>query len=196
MRDGSRYASFFESPSEFRAWLEEHHADETELWVGFHKKVSGRAGITWSEAVDQAICFGWIDGIRKGIDEGSYANRFTPRKPRSTWSRVNIERVARLSEQGLMRSAGVAAFERRREERSGVYSFEQQTPELDRASKRVFRSNRRAWEFFQSQAPSYRRAVTWWVTGAKRQATRDTRLAALIEASERGSRLPQFSRPG
>jgi uncharacterized protein YdeI (YjbR/CyaY-like superfamily) len=196
MRDGPRSASFFESPSEFRDWLEEHHTEETELWVGFHKKASGRSGITWSEAVDQAICFGWIDGVRKGIDQSSYANRFTPRNPRSTWSRVNIERVTRLSKQGLMQPAGIAAFERRGEERSGVYSYEQTTPELDRESKRTFRSSRKAWEFFQSQAPSYRRTVTWWVTSAKRQATRDKRLATLIEASARGSRIPQFSRPG
>ena len=123
---------FFETPAEFRAWLEANHETATELWVGFHKKATGRPSITWPEAVDQALCFGWIDGIRKSVGESSYANRFTPRKARSTWSNVNIEKVARLKEQGLMTPAGLRAFEARDEGNSGIYSFEQRPQELPR----------------------------------------------------------------
>ena len=131
---------FFTTPQDFRAWLEKHHRTATELIVGFHKKASGMPSITWPESVDQALCFGWIDGIRRSIDDASYTIRFTPRKSGSTWSAKNIARVAELTEMGLMRSAGVAEFERRSEARSGVYSFEQETIELGRAYERRFRA--------------------------------------------------------
>jgi uncharacterized protein YdeI (YjbR/CyaY-like superfamily) len=187
--------TFFETPSEFRAWLEAHHDTETEFWVGFHKKGSGRPSITWPEAVDQALCFGWIDGIRKSVDESSYANRFTPRKAKSTWSKVNIAKVARLKEQGVMMPAGLRAFEARDDARSGIYSFEQDQHTLDPAYERQFQENGAAWEFFQAQPPGYRRIVSFWVMSAKRGETRLKRLATLIEDSEHGRRIALLTRP-
>jgi uncharacterized protein YdeI (YjbR/CyaY-like superfamily) len=145
---------FFETTQDLRAWFEAHHATDQELRVGFHKKSSGLPSITWPESVDQALCFGWIDSIRRGIDDVSYTNRFTPRKPGSTSSAKNIARVAELTEMGMMQLAGLAAFERRTEGRSGVYSFEQETIELGRVYERRFRAGRSAWAFFQGQPPS------------------------------------------
>src|SRR4051812_13488061 len=146
--------TFFATPSEFRAWLEEHHDTAQEIWVGFYKKGSGKSSITWPEAVDQALCFGWIDSVRKSVDDTSYTNRFTPRKPRSTWSAVNIKRVGDLTELGLMRPAGLKAFAQRSDEKSGIYAYEQrQSAQLDAASEQQFRANQKAWDFFQSQPP-------------------------------------------
>jgi uncharacterized protein YdeI (YjbR/CyaY-like superfamily) len=181
--------SFFASPQDFRAWLEKHHASAQELLVGFHKKASGMPSITWPESVDHALCFGWIDGVRRSIDDASYTIRFTPRKSGSMWSAKNIGRVAELTEMGLMRPAGIAAFERRTEARSGVYSFEQETIELGRAYERRFRADRAAWAFFQAQPPSYRKAVTWWVVSAKREETRLRRLEKLIDGSANERRI-------
>jgi uncharacterized protein YdeI (YjbR/CyaY-like superfamily) len=182
--------TFFETPAELRAWLDRHHESETELWVGFHRKASGRPSITWPEAVDEALCVGWIDGVRKSVDEQSYKIRFTPRKPASNWSSVNIGRVAELTAQGRMRPAGVAAFERRSEARSGIYSYEQQKEaRLDPAQEREFRAHPEAWSFFQAQPQGYRRTATWWVVSAKREATRVKRLATLIDDSASGRRL-------
>ena len=181
--------TFFESPSEFRDWLEENHDKEKELWVGFYKKGSDKPSITWPEAVDQALCFGWIDGIRKSIDESSYTNRFTPRRRDSTWSAVNIKRVGELTELGLMQPAGLKAFEERDEKKAQLYSYERAESKLDEAYERQFRQNERAWAFFESQAPWYRRTSTWWIMSAKKEETRLRRLAALIEASERGEKL-------
>jgi uncharacterized protein YdeI (YjbR/CyaY-like superfamily) len=187
---------FFETPAEFRAWLEEHHADEAELLVGFHKKGSGRPSMTWPESVDQALCFGWIDGVRRGIDEHSYTIRFTPRKPRSTWSVVNVKRAQELVEEGLMRPAGLAAFERRSEDRSGIYAYEQrEEAKLDPAAEKEFRANRKAWAFFSDQAPSYRRTATHWVIRAKKEETRRRRLKTLIEDSAAGRTLRHLTRP-
>ena len=187
---------FFETPAEFRAWLEEHHADEAELLVGFHKKGSGRPSMTWPESVDQALCFGWIDGVRRGIDEHSYTIRFTPRKTRSTWSVVNVKRAKELIEEGLMRSAGLAAFERRSEDRSGIYAYEQrEEAKLDPAAEKEFRANQKAWAFFSDQAPSYRRTATHWVIRAKKEETRRRRLKALIEDSAAGRTLRHLTRP-
>ena len=186
---------FFETPAEFRAWLEANHETATELWVGFHKKATGRPSITWPEAVDQALCFGWIDGIRKSVDESSYANRFTPRKARSTWSKVNIEKVAKLTEQGLMMPAGLRAFGARDEANSGIYSFEQRPQELPPAYAERFQENGPAWAFFQSQPPGYRRTATHWVLSAKREETRLKRLATLIEDSANGRRIGLLTRP-
>ncbi|HKP51357.1 MAG TPA: YdeI/OmpD-associated family protein [Chloroflexia bacterium] len=178
---------FFATPSELRAWLEEHHANAQELWVGIYKKDSGKPSITWPEAVDQALCFGWIDGIRKGIDSVSYKTRFTPRRARSNWSAVNIKRVAELKELGLMRPAGLKIFEERVEEKSGIYSYEQRNAaELTEAYKEQFRANKKAWDFFQAQGAGYRRTATWWVISAKKEETRLKRLARLIESSEQG----------
>ena len=185
---------FFETPDEFRAWLEANHETATELWVGFHKKATGRPSITWSEAVDQALCFGWIDGIRKSVDEHSYTNRFTPRKATSNWSKVNIEKVARLKERGLMLPAGLRAFEARDEARSG-YSFEERPQELPPAYAPRFRQNGPAWTFFQAQPPGYRRTAIHWVTSAKREETRLKRLETLIDDSALGRRIGLLARP-
>jgi uncharacterized protein YdeI (YjbR/CyaY-like superfamily) len=185
---------FFETPADFRAWLEAHHDTETELWVGFYKKGSGRPSITWPEAVDQALCFGWIDGIRKRIDGDSYANRFTPRKVQSTWSNVNVANVARLKERGLMMPAGLRAFEARDEARSGIYSFEQDQHALAPAYEQRFQEHGAAWGFFQAQPPGYRRTASFWVMSARREETRLKRLATLIDDSEHGRRIALLAR--
>src|SRR5207245_457734 len=145
---------------------------EHELLVGFHKVGSGRKSMTWPDSVDQALCFGWIDGVRKRIDENSYTIRFTPRKPGSIWSRVNVDRVAELTKLGLMRPAGIAAFEARKSERTSIYSYERENAALSKEQEEAFRANADAWMFFQSQAPWYRRTVTYWVISAKREETR------------------------
>ena len=181
-------AIFFETPPEFRRWFEENHQTGKELWVGFYKKGSGKPSITWPEAVDQALCFGWIDGIRKSIDADSYMIRFTPRKPGSIWSAVNIKRAGELSELGLMQPAGLAAFEKRDEKKARLYSYEQANHKLDEAYEEQFRGNERAWSFFQAQAPWYRRSAYWWIMSARKEETRLKRLAILIEESERGSK--------
>jgi uncharacterized protein YdeI (YjbR/CyaY-like superfamily) len=175
-------ATFFATPAELRAWFEANHADADELLVGFHKKGTGRPSITWPEAVDEALCFGWIDSVRRSIDADSYSNRFTPRRPRSNWSAVNIKRVAELTREGRMTPPGLAAFERREEARSGVYSFERREPaKLDADQERRFRAAAEAWGWFQSRPPGYRRAALHWVMSAKRAETRERRLDTLIE---------------
>ena len=186
---------FFKTPAEFRKWFETDHALASELWVGFYKKDSGKPSITWPESVDQALCFGWIDGIRKSIDDTSYMIRFTPRKARSIWSAVNIKRAAELIEQGLMRPAGLKAFTAREENRSGIYSYEQRSPELPAQYRKILNKNSRAMKFFDAQSPSYRKAANWWVQSAKKEETRLTRLAKLIEHSGKGERIPQFTPP-
>ena len=183
---------FFKSPVDFRKWLEKHHATTTELLVGFYKKSSGKASITWPESVDEALCFGWIDGIRKSVDEVSYTIRFTPRKPRSIWSNVNIKRVKELSDKGLLQPAGERAFEKRLENKSGTYSYEQRSATLEAPYEKRLRQNKPAWSFFYAQAPSYRKAASWWVVSAKKEETRLKRLEQLIECSAQGRRIPQF----
>jgi uncharacterized protein YdeI (YjbR/CyaY-like superfamily) len=188
---------FFATPDKWRRWLEKNHARATEVWVGFHRKGSGTPSITWPEAVDEALCFGWIDGIRKSMDDTRYTNRFTPRKKGSNWSNVNVARVAALTKEGRMHPAGLAAFEARVPEKSGVYSFEQrQTATLGEAYERRFRTNARAWEYFESQAPYYRRTATFWVMSAKQEVTRERRLATLIADSAAGRRIGPLRRPG
>jgi uncharacterized protein YdeI (YjbR/CyaY-like superfamily) len=188
---------FFPTPAAFRAWLQEHHAQSTELWVGFYKRNSGKPSITWPEAVDQALCFGWIDGIRKSLDAASYVIRFTPRKPGSTWSAVNIARAKELVTEGLMAAAGVKAFEKRSDEKSAIYSYEQRkSAQLCEAHETKFRANRRAWEFFQAQPPWYRRVSTYWVISAKKEETRKKRFATLMDYSERQKPIPPLTRPG
>ena len=187
---------FFETPADLRAWLEEHHADRSELLVGFHKKGTGRPSLTWPESVDQALCFGWIDGVRRSLDEHSYTIRFTPRKARSTWSAINIRRAEELIEAGLMNPAGLAALERRSDDRSRIYAYEQRAQaKLDPAAEKEFRANRKAWAFFSEQAPWYRRNATYWVISAKKEETRRKRLRTLIEDSAAGRTLRHLTRP-
>jgi len=184
---------FFKTPLDFRKWLVAHHDSETELWVGFYKKDSGKASITWPQSVDEALCFGWIDGIRKNIDEISYKIRFTPRQQRSTWSAVNIKRVAELTEQRLMQKHGLEAFAARQENKLGIYSYEQRSPEMPAQYAKQMKKNAAAWKFFQAQPPSYRKALNWWILSAKREETRLKRLDRLTEESARGRRIPQFA---
>jgi uncharacterized protein YdeI (YjbR/CyaY-like superfamily) len=186
---------FFASPTEWRSWLEKNHAAEIELWVGFYKRDSGRPSITWPEAVDGALCFGWIDGVRKSIDGFSYKIRFTSRKPRSIWSAINIKRAKELSKLGLMHAPGLAAFEKRDGDRSAIYAYEQrQSAALPRAFEKQFRANKIAWAFFQSQPPWYRRTSTYWVVSAKKEETRLKRLATLIDCSAGKRNIPSLNR--
>jgi uncharacterized protein YdeI (YjbR/CyaY-like superfamily) len=188
--------TFFKSQAELRAWFEKHHRTAAELWVGYYKTQSGKTGVTWPESVDEALCFGWIDGIRKGIDEDRYTNRFTRRKPTSTWSARNVKRAQELTRLGRMRPAGRAAFDDRKKDRTGIYSYEQRPQELPPQYERKVKANRRAWTFWRSVAPSYRKAATWWVISAKREDTRARRLATLIETSAKGQRIPPLTSPG
>jgi uncharacterized protein YdeI (YjbR/CyaY-like superfamily) len=184
---------FFKFPSDLRKWFDRHHATESELWVGYYKKDSAKASITWPQSVDEALCFGWIDGIRKSIDDLSYKIRFTPRKPRSIWSAVNIKRAQELLEQGQMQPAGLKAFAARQDNRSGIYSYEQRSPELAAQYEKKLKKNLAAWKFFQAQPPSYRKAANWYVLSAKKEETRLKRLDQLIQHSARGERIPQFT---
>ncbi len=186
---------FFPAPADFRAWLEAHHADEDELFVGYHKKGTGRPSITWPESVDEALCVGWIDGIRRRIDDDSYSIRFTPRRPRSIWSAVNIKRAEELIAEGRMSPAGLAAFEARDEDRSAIYSYEQRhAAQLDPEQEARLRANPAAWEWFEGRPPSWRRAAVYWVTSARKPETRERRLAMLIEAAAEG-RMPKALTP-
>lgn len=186
--------TFFETPATFRRWLRTHHAKETELWVGFHRKATGRPSLTWPESVDEALCFGWIDGIRKSVDEYSYTIRFTPRKPRSIWSDRNIRRMEALLEEGRVAELGREAWARREEDRSRRYAFEQGEVGLPPGFEKRFRANGKAWAFFSDEAAHYRKVATWWVISAKRESTRERRLAALIEDSEAGRRIGPMRR--
>jgi uncharacterized protein YdeI (YjbR/CyaY-like superfamily) len=189
---------FFATPAEFRAWLEEHHDESTELLVGFYKKGTGKPSITWPESVDQALCFGWIDGVRRSLGADAYTIRFTPRKTNSVWSAANVKRAKELVELGQMRQAGLRAFEARTERRVGIYSYEQarDAARLDPEQEREFRANAAAWEWFERQPPWYRRGATWWVVSAKRDETRKRRLATLIEDSANGRTIGPLTRPG
>jgi uncharacterized protein YdeI (YjbR/CyaY-like superfamily) len=180
---------FFATAGDFRKWLEAHHATESELLVGFHKVKTGKPSINWSESVDQALCFGWIDGVRKRIDDESYTIRFTPRRAGSIWSAINIEKVAELKNQGLMRPAGVVAFKKRTDAKSAIYSYEKAPEELDPEYERLFRKQRSAWEFFNEQPPGYRKRMIHHVMAAKNENTRMSRLKKLILASENRKRL-------
>ncbi len=180
---------FFKTPSAFGKWLGANHAKSKELWVGFYKKNSGKSSITWPQSVDEALCFGWIDGIRKRIDETSYMIRFTPRKTSSVWSSVNIRNAEKLIKEKRMQPAGLQAFAARKEYRSGIYSYEQRSPELEDKYARKLKRNRAAWKFFQAQPPSYRKMMNWYIVSAKQEETRLKRLDKLIEASAQGRRL-------
>src|SRR5574338_1568272 len=170
---------YFKSPKAFRRWLEENHASATELWVGLYKKDSGKPSITWPESVDQALCFGWSDGIRKRVDEISYRIRFTPRRRGSVWSAINIKRSGELVRQKQMRPAGLRAFASRIENKSGIYSYEQRGTELSEPYAKLMKKNKAAWDFFEKQPPSYRRMIHWWIVSAKKEETQMARLAKL-----------------
>lgn len=180
---------FFESPDAFRHWLESNGESATELWAGYYKRATRRPSMTWPESVDQALCFGWIDGIRKSLGEESYAIRFTPRKRGGNWSAVNIARVGELTALGLMKPAGLAAFAARDVERSRVYSYERDKAALEPEQEARLRADADAWRFWEAQRPSYRRVASWWVVSAKRPETRHRRLDRLIAESARGVRI-------
>jgi uncharacterized protein YdeI (YjbR/CyaY-like superfamily) len=187
---------FFATRDELRAWLERHHAERDELWVGLYKKGSGKPSVTWPEVVDEALCFGWIDGVRRSLGPDSYVNRLTPRRPRSNWSAVNVKRVGELIAEGRMTPAGLAAFEARTGDRTGVYSYEQRHDAvLEPEQEERFRAAPDAWEWFQSRSPYYRRAAVYWVTSAKRAETRERRLQTLIEDSAAGRTIKPLTRP-
>jgi uncharacterized protein YdeI (YjbR/CyaY-like superfamily) len=185
---------FFASPQAWRAWLADHHADAAELVVGFHKKATGRPTLTWAESVEEALCFGWIDGVRRSSGPDAYTIRFTPRRPGSHWSQVNVELVARLEAEGRMTDAGRAAFAARREDRTARSSYEQAHVAFDADQEATFRADPQAWAWFCEQAPSYRTQATYWVTSAKRPETRQRRLEALVTCSRERRRLPQYTR--
>jgi uncharacterized protein YdeI (YjbR/CyaY-like superfamily) len=175
---------FFTHPDEFRAWLEAHHDTEREIFVGFYKKHTGRPTLTWEETVREALCFGWIDGLTRRIDADAYCIRFTPRNPRSNWSAVNVRHVEELLRAGRMHPAGIAAFEARRPEKTGVYTYENRhKAKFGREQEHEFRANERAWDFFQAQPRGYRQMAIYWVMSAKREETRARRLARLIDDS-------------
>ena len=180
---------FFPSPADFRRWLAQHHATSIELLVGFHKVDSGKPSLTWPESVDEALCVGWIDGVRKRIDERSYTIRFTPRRTGSIWSAVNIRRVEALTAESRMQPAGLKAFAARKENKSAIYAYEQQQAELVEPYAGLLKKNKAAWTFFQAQPPSYRKRMCWRVISAKQEATRLKRLEKLIAESAQGKRL-------
>jgi len=187
-------AIFFETPGELRAWLQEHHATASELWVGYHKKASDRRSPTWSEVVDEALCFGWIDGKTQTIDEHRYRQRLSPRRRNSNWSALNLTKVAELRAQGRMTPAGEAALAARREDSPGALSYERRhEAAFDAEQEAAFRADAPAWEWFAAQSPSYRSMATFWVLSAKRPETRTRRLATLIECSSERRRIPALS---
>ncbi len=186
---------YFATPNELRDWFDQHHATATELWVGYHRKASGVPSIDWPQAVDEALCVGWIDGIRYRIDETRFAQRFTPRRPGSTWSAVNVAKVATLAAQGRMRPTGSAAFAARTGTKTGIYGYEQADPALDDAATARFMAEPAAWADWQRRPPSYRKSATYWVTSAKQAATRERRLLALIEACAAGRPVGPLTRP-
>jgi uncharacterized protein YdeI (YjbR/CyaY-like superfamily) len=184
---------FFAFPKEFRTWLRKNHTFETEVFVGYHKRHTGTPSLTWQESVDEALCFGWIDGVRKSLGDDSYMIRFTPRKPKSIWSAINIKRVAELTKQGLMKPAGIAAFKLRDEKRSKVYSYEEKAEALRPGFEKKLKVNKKAWEFFEAQAPWYKRVAGAWIMRAVREETRLKRLAELIADSEAGRKIKPLS---
>jgi len=186
---------FFETPAQLRAWFEANHDSATELWVGYHRKRTGRPSITWQDLVDQELCFGWIDSVRYSLGDDRSAQRVTPRRKGSVWSAINIKRFGELEALGLVHAAGRAAFGRRDEARSRIYSYENRSRGFDAATESAFRNHKRSWSFFETQPPSYRKTAAFWVMSAKREETRKRRLALLIEHSGKGERLPAFVSP-
>jgi len=189
------HPKFFKTQKELRKWFEKNHNKKDEMWIGYFKIATGKQSITWSESVDEAICFGWIDGIRKSINDESYMIRFTPRKPRSNWSAVNIEKVKKLSRLGLMKPEGIEAYGRRKEHKSKIYSYEQKDVQLDKSFDEKFKKNKKAWQFFTKKlAPSYRKISIRWVMSAKQEKTRLKRLDILIASSAKGEKIPLLVR--
>jgi uncharacterized protein YdeI (YjbR/CyaY-like superfamily) len=184
----------FKTPVQFRAWLAKNHKTSSELPLQIFKVHAADRGVTYAQALDEALCYGWIDGVRRSVDADSFSIRFTPRKPRSIWSRINVGHAERLIKAGRMTKAGLAAFEARDEKRTAVYAFENQPKELSPELAKIFKANKTAWTFFEKQAPYYRRIVSFWVMGGKQEATRARRLEALIECCARGSTSPQMTR--
>jgi len=185
--------TFFETQEDFRKWLLKNHETATELIVGFYKVDSGKSSMSWSQSVDQAICFGWIDGVRKTIDKESYLIRFTPRKPTSIWSAINIKKVGELTRQGLMHPNGIVAFEKRKEDKSKIYAYEKEAVQLSAGLEQKFKVNKKAWAFFQSLPPSYHRSAIDWVMSAKQEATSIKRLNELINDSGAGRKIKRLS---
>jgi len=181
--------TFFRTQASFRKWLEKNHDKAKELLVGFYKVNSGKQSMTWSESVDEAICFGWIDGLRRSINQESYSIRFTPRRPGSIWSAINIKKVDDLSKKGLMFPSGLVAFEKREEKKSAIYSYEKAPENLSDDFSKKFKSNKKAWKFFESMAPSYQLTAIHWVMNAKQEGTKLKRLDELIKDSEAGEKL-------
>lgn len=193
MEKKSAQPTYFPTQATFRKWLQKNHEKAVELLVGFYKVGSGKQSMTWSESVDEALCFGWIDGIRKSIDEESYSIRFTPRKPKSIWSAINIKKIEELSKQGLMHPAGLAAFSRREENKSRIYSYEKEIATLSDDFLKIFKSNSKAWKYFQSLAPSYKNHAIHWVMTAKQETTKIKRLQELIRDSEAERKIKRLS---
>jgi uncharacterized protein YdeI (YjbR/CyaY-like superfamily) len=185
--------AFFRSAADFRSWLAKHHTRVPELLVGIYRVESGKGGLTYREALDEALCFGWIDGVRRRCDADSYTIRFSPRIAGSIWSLVNTRRMDKLIEEGLVHESGLQVFERRDKKKSKLYSYEARNGKLDPAFEKKFRANVAAWEFYQSQAPWYRRTSCYWVMSAKKEETRLRRLATLIIDSECGRRIKQLT---
>lgn len=185
---------FFPTPADFRTWLASNHDKEEVLWVGYYKKATKIPSITWPESVDEALCYGWIDGLRKSIDDKSYKIRFTPRRPNSNWSAVNIKRVAELKKTGMMKAAGLEAYAKKTAEKSRIYSYEQAQAALDPSYEAKIKANSKAWAFFENLAPSYKKASIRWVMSAKREETRLRRLGILIESSAEEQKIPQLRR--
>lgn len=183
---------FFRTPSHFRAWLERHHASSTEFLVGFHKRDTGKPSITYPEALDELLCYGWIDGVRKNIDATSYSIRVTPRKPTSIWSVVNIGHVRRLTKLGRMKPSGLKVFRERDKKKSKIYSFENKNRPFEPKHASMFKANKKAWEFFRAQTPSYQKVARWWIRWAKQEETRLRRLQSLIDASANGVMLNRW----
>ena len=184
----------FRSAAEFRAWLEQYHGSSRELLVRCYKSHAKEQGLTYREALDEALCFGWIDGVRRAVDEHSFSTRFTPRKTKSKWSLVNIRRAKELLAEGRMTEPGRSAFAARHANRNTRYSFEEKPRKLDPPAEKLFRANREAWKFFQAQAPWYQRTSIFWVTEAKQEETRRRRLAELIACSARGEPIAPLRR--
>jgi len=184
---------FFKNNKELRKWFEQNHDKESEFWLGYYKTHTGQPSVSWPESVDEALCFGWIDAVRKSIDENSYMIRFTKRKPTSIWSTINIAKVEELKTKGLMRPEGLAAFEKRKEHKSKIYSYEKAPEVLTPAYLKQFKANKTAWTNFTAQAPSYQRTAIHWVMTARQEATRDKRIATLIADSEAGRKIKPLS---
>jgi len=182
-------AKFFKTPADFRHWLDRHHAAETALLVGFHKVGSGKPSMTWPESVDEALCVGWIDGVRRSLGTDAYTIRFSPRRTGSIWSAINIRKAEALIAEGRMRPAGLQAFEARTSDKSMIYAYEQRSAEMPEQYARVMKKNKQAWSFFSAQPPGYRKRMCWWIASAKQEATRLSRLEKLIAASTAGQRL-------